>query len=63
MEDVIIFENNIYGVYITPNGDLKIETGYHYNSEYLFISSATQWKSDTPGALPEYLQKNIVRYG
>ena len=57
MEDITIFENKIYGVYITPNGDLKIDTGYHYNSEYLFISSATQWESDTPEALPKYLQK------
>ena len=63
MEDVIIFENNIYGVYITPNGDLKIDTGYHYNSEYLFISSATQWKSDTPEALPKYLQKILYKIG
>jgi len=57
MKDITIFENNIYGVYITPNGDLKIDTGYHYNSEYLFVSSATQWKADTPEALPKYLQK------
>ena len=57
MEDVVIFENNIWGVYITPNGDLKIETDYHYGSEYLFISTATQWKAGTPEALPKYLQK------
>ena len=57
MKDIAIFENKIWGVYITPNGDLKIETDYHYGSEYLFISSATQWKSNTPEALPKYLQK------
>lgn len=61
MEDITIFENNIYGVYITPNGDLKIDTGYHYNSEYLFISSAEQWKSDTPEALPKYLHKILYK--
>ena len=61
MEDITIFENKIYGVYITPNGDLKIDTGYHYNSEYLFISSATQWKSNTPEALPKYLHEILYR--
>lgn len=61
MEDVIIFENKIYGVYITPNGDLKIDTGYHYNSEYLFISSTNQWRSDYPEALPKYLHKILYK--
>ena len=59
--DITIFENKLYGVYITPSGDLKIETNYHYNSEYLFISSPTQWKADYPEALPKYLQKILYR--
>ena len=56
-----IFENKIWGVYITPNGDLKIETDYHYGSEYLFISSATRYSFLTKSA--KLKQEEIQHYG